>query len=301
MKNLIGKQIVFAFLLAGTLFSCSEGDTTFDKVDENIIRGAVLRTISVTSSTFDFFDTTSSWSVELEEQDTKKGGLFEAVRVYASYRNTATGQTEPEAFVKTIAASTFSPGPNGLPRGTVSATFNEVLNATGLGVGDYTSADQFIMRLELVLTDGRVYTNNASGPVSGGTFFASPFQYSVQFFCVLADASLFDGNYIVVNDAWADYEPGDVVPVETVAGELRFRILSTNNPFISNPGTSYMEITIDPSDGSVTIASNECFDYGGGFCADVTGTGSVGTCTGDINLGVQFGSPTVWNFSLVKQ
>ena len=49
-----------------------------------------------------------------------------------------------------------------------------------------------------------------------------------------------------------------------------------------------MEVTIDPTDGSVTLTSNECFDYGGGFCTDVIGTGSVGTCTGDINVVLNF-------------
>jgi hypothetical protein len=69
-----------------------------------------------------------------------------------------------------------------------------------------------------------------------------------------------------------------------------FRILSANNPFIGNPNTSYIEVTINPLDGTVTAASNEPFDYGGGFLLPVTGDGRVGACTGDITLSLDFGT-----------
>lgn len=304
MKNLIVKQVIIGLFLAGSLLSCSEGDTAFYKVDDNIVRGAVLRTISVPSPTFNFLDTSSMWEVELEEQDTKKGGLFEEVELYVSHVSVAAGSTSAEVLLKTVPASAFSMGPNELPRGSVSASLTEVLNALSLVPGEYDPADQFIIRLVLVLTDGRTYTDDASAAVEGGAFFRSPFSYSVQFACPPTDASLFDGNYVVVNDAWADYSEGDIVPVEAVPGQLVFRIRSTNNSFISNSGTSYMIVTINPANGTVTVTSNECFDYLPAFglgCLDVVGTGSVGTCTGDINLVLAFGGFTGNAFSLVKQ
>lgn len=299
MKNI---RFYIALFTGVALLSCESSETTVDQVFDETTRGAVLRTISIPNSTFDFFDTSSVWTVELEEQDAEDGGLFQEIRLFVRYVNSSTGETEPEVPLKTIPASQFSTGPFGLPRGTVSATLDEVLTATGLGPGDYVSSDQFLIRLVIVLTDGREFSNEASGGVTGGSFFSSPFLYSVQFFCPLADASLFDGNYVVVTDAWADYSAGDIVPViPDPVDPFSFRILSTNNAFISNPGTSYMLVTIDPSDGSVTVSSNECFDYGPGFCADVTGSGSVGTCTGDINIVIDFGGFTGNAFSLVQQ
>lgn len=62
-----------------------------------------------------------------------------------------------------------------------------------------------------------------------------------------------------------------------------------------------MEVTISPADAAVTVASNECLNYPGWACLDVTGTGSVGTCTGDINIMLDFGGYTDNDFSLVKQ
>ena len=295
MKYLKKLIIIAIGLLIYT--SCTE-DKPVNVLLDTVERGAVLRTVNVTSSTFDFLDPSKSWSVNLEIQDEEQGKLVSNIEIYASFVND--GVAGNESQIKTISTSNFTAGPFGLPRGDISVTLQEVLDALSLTPGDYDSSDSFNIRLVAVLTDGRKFTNNAGGTVTGGSFFSSPFAYSAQFFCALADASSFDGTYIVTNDAWADYNPGETVPVQFVS-DYTFRILSTNNPFINNPGTSYMEVTVDPSDGSATVSSNECFDYGGGFCVDVTGGGSVGTCTGDINLVINFGPYTNNGFSLIKQ
>ncbi len=298
MKKYINK-ILLLFVAFALTQSCEYELKTIDYVTDNTERGAVLRTVEIPSSTFDFYNTSSEWIVTLEAQDIENGQLLEKINVYSAFVND--GNIGDEVLVKEVPASGFATGPFGFPRGNVSLVLQEVLDAAELHNGDYDSGDSFNIRLESVLKDGRIFTStNTVGTVTGGSFFSSPFFYSVQFFCALEDASIFDGYYIVTNDVWADYEPGEVVPVEFVSG-YTFRILSTNNPYINNPATSYMEITIDPLDGSATVVSNECFDYGPGFCLDVTGAGSVGTCTGDINVVLDFGSYTDQAFSLVKQ
>lgn len=292
-------KLILSILMGFVLInSCSTKDKLIDQLFDTVERGAVLRTVAVTQPTFDFLDTSKSWSVTLEIQDAQQGTLVSDIKVYASL--VKDGSIGDESLVKTVSTSGFAVGPFGYPRGDVSLTLQETLDALGLGSGDYDSSDAFNLRLVAVLTDGREYTNDAGGTVTGGSFFSSPFAYSAQFFCSLDDASSFDGTYVVTNDAWADYNQGETVPVQYVSG-YTFRIMSTNNPYINNPGTSYMEVTIDPSDGSATVTSNECFDYGPGFCLDVTGSGSVGTCTGDINLTIDFGPYTNYGFSLVKQ
>jgi len=299
MKNL---KIYIILALGVFMASCSEDDKLTEVIRESTVtRGAILRTIATPSPTFDFNDASQEWAVEVEEQDVEDGALFSEIGIYVTLTAGATGATTEEVFVKSIPASTFSTGPNGLPRGLVSTSLADVLSALSLQTGDFESIDFFNIRLELILTDGRIFTDaNTTPAVSGGSFFSSPFTYSAQFFCALADASIFDGNYVVTNDSWADYNPGDVVPVEFVS-DFTFRILSTNNPFISNTDTSYIEVTIDPVDGSATmVASNESFNYGP--LIDVVGTGSIGTFTGDINLTLDFvGFATNQGFSLIKQ
>ena len=298
MKNYINKimVLIFAFLL---MQSCETDLKTIDEVFDKVERGAVLRTIEIINPTFDFNDKLSQWIIKVEAQDIEDGKLLSEIRVFSAFVND--GNIQDEVLVKTIPASGFTSGPFGFPRGDLAVSLQEALDKAGLKTGDFDSGDSFNIRLESVLKDGRIFTStNTVGTITGGSFFSSPFQYSVQFFCTLDDASVFNGNYIVTNDAWADYGVGDVVPVQFVSG-YKFRILTTNNPYIDNQATAYMEVTINPADGSATVTSNECLNYPGFACLDITGSGSVGTCTGDINLVLDFGSYTDNGFSLVKQ
>ncbi|WP_162126321.1 hypothetical protein [Flavobacterium phycosphaerae] len=173
--------------------------------------------------------------------------------------------------------------------------------------GDITVSDKLIISADVTLKDGRVYKLfTDDGTPRFGADIANSQQFSVSqtyiISCPLDDASTFNGNYSVTQDTWQDYGIGDIVPVEydSTLGVLSFKILSANNPYIANPSTSYMLVTIDPTDSSVTVQSNEDFDYGGGFIVPVTGTGAVGSCTGDISLTLSFGPYGPYYFDLVK-
>ena len=298
MKKYINR-ILPLFVAFALTQSCEYELKTIDYVTDNTERGAVLRTIEIPSSTFDFYNTSSEWVVTLEAQDIEDGRLMENINVYSAFVND--GNIGPEVLIKTVPATEFAPGPFGFPRGDVTLTLQEVIDAANLESGDYDSGDSFNVRLESVLKDGRIFTNsNTVGTISGGSFFSSPFFYSVQFFCALEDASDFSGNYIVNVDEWEDYAPGDIIPVEYVS-DYTFRILGTANPYITNGDVAYMEVTINPTDGSATMVTNTCFQYDGWDCLDFTGRGTVGTCTGDINLTVTYGSYGDGAFSLVKQ
>ncbi|KAB1155736.1 hypothetical protein [Flavobacterium luteum] len=301
MKYII-KIFVFCFT-ALILINCSNDDKIIDGVFDNVQSGAILRTIKVNQATFDFNDTSSKWSVTLEEQDGTNGAIFSDIKIYATH--TSDGVDSEEVFLKSIPASSFKvEGFNGYLRGDVTASLAETLSALGLSTGEYFSSDKITMRLELNLTDGRKFSVDDNSPrVTTGSYYRSPFEYSVQFSCPLADASLFNGEYEVTADAWQDYSVGTKIPVvyDSANGLLQFRILNTANPYVINSQTSYIIVNIDPSDASVTVTSNEDWDYGGGFITTVTGNGSVGSCTGDINLKLNFSGASDGNaLSLIK-
>lgn len=129
------------------------------------------------------------------------------------------------------------------------------------------------------------------------------FTLSIFKSCPLTDASKFNGNYKVDLDDWADYKIGDIVPVvyNAATNTKVFRIMSTNNTYISNPTTSSMDCTLDTATGLVTVASNQTFNYIGWQNVLVSGTGSVSPCTGDISLVLKFGTYTGNKFNLIKQ
>lgn len=184
---------------------------------------------------------------------------------------------------------------------------NDLFSAFSIDNGDdVTITDRLIITAEMTLKDGRVikmYSDegikNYGADISNQSQYAAAQTYIIS--CPLDDASLFNGDYEVVVDDWADYGAGDIIPLEydSNLGTLKFKILNTNNPYISNTD-SYFLVTINPTDSSVSVASNEALDYTGFDIINVTGSGAVGSCTGDVVITLTFGPYGSYNLELKK-
>ena len=211
MKNIF-KILICSLLMVS--FSCQDSENTIDTVLD-YETGAILRTISVDSQLLNASDPNSLFSVTIEEQDEQDGGLLQEVRVLVELRDLTTDFTTPatgEVLVQTIPASEFSPGPVGLPRTQVNMAFGDAAAALGLPLDPetgYNPGDIFVVKLELVLTDGRVFgASSASGIITGG-FFSSPFQYNALLTC-----SPMSGDYTInmfdsYGDGWQTTSGGD--------------------------------------------------------------------------------------------
>lgn len=185
-------------LLALATVACSEDDKTVIDLFDTVEQGAVLRTVSVTGGALDVLDASATTTVEIEEQDNQQGGLLSEVRVFVNLidNTPAATTTTSEAALTTIPGANFAAGPFGLPRGSFSATVGEMASALGISLGDYNCGDAFVLRLELELTDGRVFTStDVTGTVQGGSFFSSPFQYTVNLIAPLPTDDLYTGQY----------------------------------------------------------------------------------------------------------
>lgn len=173
---------------------------------------------------------------------------------------------------------------------------------------DFEIGDQLVVTADITLKDGTVLkllnndgSSNYSPNIANSSQYAVLQTYDVS--CPLDDASNFSGDYKVVTDEWADYGAGDIIPLDyqpEADGTFTFRILSTNNTFISNPDTSYLLVTIDPDTATATVTSNEDFVYPGFDVIHVTGSGTVGSCTGSVDLDLTFGQYGSFHFSIVK-
>ncbi|MEN8116847.1 MAG: hypothetical protein ABFS16_07700 [Bacteroidota bacterium] len=208
MKNYINK-ILALFIVFTLAQSCEIENNTIDDVFENVQRGAILRTLSF-SNTYNFYDvdnTTYMFNVEVEEQDSENGNLVSKIQLYQSFvDNTDDGvdNNKDEVLVSTFTPNDLSASENGLPLLNLSMKLSEALTASGLSEGEYSGGDQFIYRFELILTDGQSFTStNASGTVTGGSFFSSPFAYAVTIKCL--PVTPFAGDYtLIFTDSWGD-------------------------------------------------------------------------------------------------
>ncbi|MCJ7466888.1 MAG: hypothetical protein MUO53_09375 [Maribacter sp.] len=307
MKNRFFKTTTVLMALAA-FFGCTVDNKVIDNVFEGAQYGAFLRILETSGDIIDLNDTGSTFSIKLEYQDHENSALLDRVEFFAVFTDNTVGggadlsKTVPLA---TVAQGAFTPGSFKLLQTTFSFTYGEALTALGLSQSQVEGEDSLVLAWTLYTTDGRSFdADSANGNIAAiGGYYSSPYKYSTAFKCGLTDTStLFNGDFKVTYDEWADYAEGDLIPVTPDPGDpLSFRILSTNNPYINNAATSWLTVTIIDGDGNVTVQSNEDFDYGGGFVVPVTGTGKINTCTGDIDVSLDFSSSYAgYGMTLVK-
>ena len=185
MKNIF-KYCLLAAITLISFSACEDSDNTIDQVFDGTQRGAILRTISVINGTLNSSDPASEFSVEVEAQSVQNGTDVVSVDVLVSINDLTPDNgttTVTPVLLKTIDGAAFTPGPNGLPRTIISATFGESEAAMGLDSDDHDPGDQFVFNLRMTLSDGSVWdVGTTTGIVTGG-FLASPFQYPALIVC----------------------------------------------------------------------------------------------------------------------
>lgn len=184
----INYKIFTVLALTSLMFtSCDEGDAVVDDVTAGTERGAILRTVNVTSNELPIGVSDGFFGVELEVQDSENGNLVSSIDVFANFRDetpdNGKGATTPEAMVESISPSTFTTGEFGLPRLNYEITLPALLSATGVAESDIDGGDQFRVRFELVLSDGRRFSFDQNSGTLTGSYFSSPFLYSATIVC----------------------------------------------------------------------------------------------------------------------
>lgn len=176
----------YLFLLLISIISCDDNDiVSTETLSDEITRGAVLRTRDYISNDYITDDLTSTFSIQLEEQDQQNGGLLDEMEVYLRYVGYNTDTDSPssdELLYETLAATAFTINSNGLPETLLTISFEQALTALGLTLSDVAVKDQFVIRLNLKLTDGRAFSTGSSSSniIAYDTFFSSPFCYTVN-------------------------------------------------------------------------------------------------------------------------
>ena len=196
MKNIYKTTISAAVSL---MMACDADNKVIDDVLAGVSTGAVIRTIDednnlVYNDVTTSFAAGSTFSLTLEEQDEEGGDLLESLEIYVNFDDNSTAaagdtdMTTEEVLLQTLSAADFSIGPRNLPQTSVSYTSDELVTATGIDESMIIGKDRFEFRLVLALTNGEVYSvNDVGGPVSGGSYFASPYEYFPVIACSITE------------------------------------------------------------------------------------------------------------------
>ena len=221
MKNIYKKTISAATI--SLLMACDADNKVIDDVLADVSTGAIIRTIDednglVYNNVDAAFDAGSTFSLTLEEQDEEGGDLLETLEIYVNFDDNSTADagdtdmTTEEVLLQTLSASDFSIGSRDLPQTSVSYTSDELVTATGIDESMIIGKDRFEFRLVLTLTNGEVYSvNDVGGPVSGGSYFASPFEYFPVIACSITESLAGTHTYITTDIVSAPGAGGDCV------------------------------------------------------------------------------------------
>jgi hypothetical protein len=192
LKNSIMKidlrHITLGFMALFLVTACDEGDAVVDQIVADTERGAILRTVSVISDEIPIGNDESNFSVEVEVQDEDNGKLVQQIEVYIGFRDNTVETGAPdldtdEVLATTLDVSTFAIAEFGYPRTTYTITLPELLNVLPITSADVDGSDQFTIRFELVLEDGRRYSFADNTGTLTGSFFSSPFLYTATIVC----------------------------------------------------------------------------------------------------------------------
>lgn len=201
----INYKIFTLFAVASLMFtSCDEGDAVVDQVTASTTRGAILRTVNLISNELPIGKSDASFAVDLEVQSEQDGTLVDNIEVFLGFRDNtvASGGTDlskAESLIATLASSTFTTGEFGLPRVSFAITLAEMLTSTGVNESDLDGGDQFTVRFELVLSDGRRFSFAQNSGTLTGSYFSSPFLYTPTVICEVP-ADKFVGTYLLTTD-----------------------------------------------------------------------------------------------------
>ncbi len=262
MKKSLYNSFKIAFVASALvlLASCAEADKPIDGIFSGVERGAVLRTVDILESEILFDVATSTlaggnFTVILEAQDEEGGALLSEVEVYFGFRDNTdeagADNDRDEILVETIPASAFAPGPFDLPRYQYTTTADAIQSAISLPGDEIFGGDQFTVRFEMVLTDGRRYSfANNTGTLTGA-FFNARFLHTADIVCAPSVPTA--GTWTVnTTDTFGDGWNGASLDVSIDGGPVNSiaNVDDGTRPF----GSSTQEFTFEVPTGAQTIS-----------------------------------------------
>lgn len=192
MKN-IYKIFLVGLIAAGSTISCTDSELAIDSLYEGVDKsGAFIRTIESPFQLVNLSDPTKNFIAATIEVQEGQGDVstFTEVRVFISSYNDqdqleatldTSGNPLTEVLLSTLPASDFTPSAgNRLPSNAFSIPTQTLVDLYPDAV--FTIPTFVVIRLELELADGRVFTDVNVGPtVSTGNYFTAPSFYNIIF------------------------------------------------------------------------------------------------------------------------
>lgn len=166
------KELLLFICISATLWNCSSDDS--NRIIDDFDNGAVVETVTITNNAVSSDTLEGGLDTILEYRDSENGALLDDFNIYVTFLdNTDNTGNNPdviegqEVFLRSIEATDFMIGTAGFPQFNLMISTEDFLTATNNTLEGIAPEDEYIIRFELILTDGRVFSTNNTG-ISGG-------------------------------------------------------------------------------------------------------------------------------------
>lgn len=230
----------FGLLITALIFLSSCRDFVEPNVPySDFNTGAYLRTVTRTSTTFNFFDLANSrFALTLEAVDKEDGKTVQTVEIRIRHRRLIPGvglkyTPASDVLIKTLQASDFKTNATTrFLRADFNVTAAEAIAAVGLTAAGISGGDVFEFRLVLNDKFGRTFSsNNVTTNVGGAPFYDSPFLYFASVICPSNLAGTYD---FTASEQKSDY---GTCAGGTFTGKTTWTKVGTSTRYLVSDGT----------------------------------------------------------------
>lgn len=265
MHSYLYRYLVVLILLL-TFVSC--GDNNNDENSSPPDRTVEFIPIEILNADFNLCDTSSFFSISAEVEDLEDGDLLDNVTIFISLVDNPTADDGIVTFTNekqfaVIFSDEFTIGPNGRPFSTFSMTLQQV--STTLTNASFHSEDEFRIRFEINLTDGRKISSNND-----------PFVYYAALVVPFIDEpDFFSGQYLMEqlsgSDLFFDSETFGDTQIVTIIAENYSRsfdfmyfpgMYDANYNFTMNLECGVIQVIGNINEGRLGCGSNIGFSTG---------------------------------------
>lgn len=170
------QKLLLLLIISITLASCSSDDGNDVPSINSLDNGALVEVVTTADSTIFNNSLDGLLDTIIEYRDSENGSLLDDFNVYITFldnsentgdsTNATVGQ---EVLLRTVEPTEFSLGQDGFPRHNLVITTQDFLAITNNTLDGIAIGDEYIIRFEVVLTDGRIFSVNNTGSNGGLT------------------------------------------------------------------------------------------------------------------------------------
>lgn len=261
MKKIINYLPILSLLF---LFSCKKSGNQNPLADvKNLGVGSYITLAKVVNVNFVYNTPTSVASIKVNQY----GGAVDKVVLYV----VAGANSDPASWkkIKTIPFTGDST--------VLGATSQEVATALGVTVISLTPGSSFTFYNQVITKDGKTYDlSNTLGALENNSNYNACFRW--QAFITCPFVAPVAGKYVVVQDDWQDWSPGDSVSVldGPAANQINLKNVWPNPAYgdLVNP----LLVNIDPATGTATVP---LVTFANNYPGTATAQGANSTGVGD--------------------